>query len=428
MKLQSVFRSETEEPSPKSGALSLMASAAMGQGLMLLVTPWLTRIYGPAAFGAFTLVTSIALVMAAGLSGKLEFAIPLPEKDRDARNLLDIAFALSATLTILFSALFWWNAEFIEKTFQAENLGRWISFVPACAFVVATFSILNQWAIRLRRYTQAAARNLVQATGTAAGQLAAGVAGCGAGGLLVGFGFGQLLGAATLAPLLRGTGHRATARERLTLAAPYKRFLIYLAPSGVVNALTLYIPVPVIAAQYGVVEAGLYGLTARILNGPLGVLGIAAGQVYSAELARSVRTMQGSPRRLFLKASAALGLAGATFAIIVALIAPWAFGVIFGAEWTRSGDLARITAAFVAIQLVVSPIVPTLSILGRVRTQAIWEVLRFITVALSLALPTKADQTLEVTLTSYAAAGLLCYLSAWSLCLRAVTPSGRHAE
>jgi len=71
-------------------------------------------------------------------------------------------------------------------------------------------------------------------------------------------------------------------------------------------------------------------------------------------------------------------------ALVAVMLAggPWLFGLVFGEQWTVAGEYARILALPIALQLVVVPLTPLLSALGRIRDYSLWQVGYFASVAL----------------------------------------------
>ncbi|MEO1020499.1 MAG: lipopolysaccharide biosynthesis protein, partial [Pseudomonadota bacterium] len=68
--------------------LSILASGTvLGQALVILSSPLLTRLFTPAEFGVFAVFAGLAGI-AGGLAGlRYEFAIPVMEADADAAAL-----------------------------------------------------------------------------------------------------------------------------------------------------------------------------------------------------------------------------------------------------------------------------------------------------------------------------------------------------
>ncbi len=159
---------------------------------------------------------------------------------------------------------------------------------------MASFLVLNQLAIRYRRYHAVARRNLVSSLGTVTTQVIGGMLGFRPGGLVAGLALGQLVGTGSL---LIGSDIRnlaAQGRGGVTSAgrivARYWRFPLLLAPAGLLNVLGLQLPLLLVAYFYGSAHAGWLGLTQRVLALPIMLIGQAVAQVYVGELSRDLRT------------------------------------------------------------------------------------------------------------------------------------------
>ncbi|MBE7163400.1 MAG: oligosaccharide flippase family protein, partial [Williamsia herbipolensis] len=61
--------------SARSPILTILVGTGLGQGLVIAVSPILTRMYGPADFGALAIVTAIASVLGAGATLGVDRAV-----------------------------------------------------------------------------------------------------------------------------------------------------------------------------------------------------------------------------------------------------------------------------------------------------------------------------------------------------------------
>ena len=59
----------------------LAGGTALGQGLAVLASPLLTRLYTPSGFGVLAAYTSIFSILLVVVALRYELAIPLPEDD-----------------------------------------------------------------------------------------------------------------------------------------------------------------------------------------------------------------------------------------------------------------------------------------------------------------------------------------------------------
>jgi O-antigen/teichoic acid export membrane protein len=71
----------------KADVLTLLTGTALGQLLLLAVSPLLTRLFTPAAFGAFGVFLSLAAIMSALSTLRFDQAIMLPKEAEEAAPL-----------------------------------------------------------------------------------------------------------------------------------------------------------------------------------------------------------------------------------------------------------------------------------------------------------------------------------------------------
>src|SRR3954454_20274925 len=76
----------------------MVIGGALGQGMIVLVSPLLTRLYTPADFGVFAVFTALVLMLSVVATLRLETAVVLPERDEEAAALA--WSALSAAVVI----------------------------------------------------------------------------------------------------------------------------------------------------------------------------------------------------------------------------------------------------------------------------------------------------------------------------------------
>ncbi|SCL32731.1 Membrane protein involved in the export of O-antigen and teichoic acid [Micromonospora nigra] len=416
--------------SSRRGVLNIAAGSAGGQVLLLLAAPVLARMYSPADFGVFAVLGTLAATLGAVASGRFELAVPLPERDREAHDLVAVGLvtalgtALAGTVVVLVAR------DGIAALFDQPALSSWLWLTPWTAAAMAAVQVLNQLAIRYRRYSAIGRRNFLQAGATLLTQLGAGLVGLRSGGMALGLGVGQAVGALSLLPGMRRRGadedpgtHR---RSLWRTALHHRRFPLLLAPSGLINVLGLQLPVLLIAYFYGSAVAGWFGLTQRVLAIPVALLGLAVAQVYLAELSRAARTGSGRAAALFLQASRQLGMVAAAGALLIVFAAPPAFAMVFGPEWSTSGSYVQALAVFTATQLVGSPLSQTLIVFGRQGLQLAWDVGRMILVAAAVTATALAGGSALAAVWAFGLSAAAAYGVSWLLSFHVVTTAHRH--
>lgn len=403
----------------RRGVLAILAGTAGGQVVALLAAPVLTRLYTPEDFGIFTVLSAMAVTVGAMSALRFELAIPLPSREEDAFSLVSLGFLAAGGTAVVGTLTVAVTGEQIVRLFEQPRLMPWLWLVPVIGSVMGSYLVLNQLAIRQRRFGAIGRRTLAGTVATVTTQIAAGAGGLRAGGLILGLALGQLTGAVSL---LRGSGLRgdkATAGRKLhnicRNAHRYRRFPWLLTPAGLLNVLGLQLPVLFIASWYGTQVAGWLGLTQRILAVPVSLIGLAIGQVYLAELARAALGNPQRARMLFSKASRALVTIGLIVAAVLIVAAPELFSFAFGTQWRVSGVYAQALSLGFAAQILAAPLSQTLIVYERQTMQLLWDMGRLVIVMASVAGTAATGASALTTMWSFSISSAFAYLASWLL-------------
>lgn len=394
------------------GRLRAIATVAFGSAVGNLIafvaTGALTRIFTPTQFGSYSVLLSLVLTFSTIASSRLDVAVPLPRDDATARSLL-ILGAGASTLSLSIGLVACLSVNPKSLPFLPSEVAHLAWTVPVLLLPVATYQLLNAWALRGGRFAAIARRTVVQSLCTAILQIGAGLVGLGVGGLLLGYFLGQCIGSASLA-LGSGLASRpALVAPLSSVLARYRRFPLLLAPAGLMNSLGLQAPVLLIAGLFGAREAGYFALSQRVLAVPIVLVGQAVAQVYSSELARLRRDSLPGTRELFRVTSRNLAAAGLGILVLAILTAPWAFPLIFGHQWKLSGSIAQAMAVGVGAQLAAYPVSQTLTVFEHNWLQLAWDFWRFAAVVMAIAGGARLGLTLVETVWVYSLTICLFY-------------------
>ncbi|MGN8026960.1 oligosaccharide flippase family protein [Microbacterium sp. 22242] len=336
------------------GLLALVTGAALGQIILVASTPFIARLYGAAAFGAFSALVAATSVIGPAAALKFDVGIVLPADESQARRLLRMAMVSSAAVAVATGVGIW--------LLSFTSLGRSWALVPWAplwggALVLATslFTVLTQAALRERSYGVVAKRPLFQSLGTAAAQLGLGVIGALQVGLTAGFLFGRLFGFLPLIkatkPLLKAPdsgSYRETLRE-------YVRLPTSLTAAALINSFGSNLPLLLIAAAFGDAATGEYGMAQRLVTLPATLLGASVAQVLGAELAQLLRERRAGAREIYRSTTIRLGAVAIVVGIAIVGLAPL-LPVFLGSDWSRTVPLAQALSLVAAAGLVGSPL------------------------------------------------------------------------
>lgn len=392
----------------------LAGGTALAQAVTVLVSPLLTRLYNPAEFGTYMVYTSVLSVLVVLASLLYDQAVPLPEEERTAAHLLVLALGGVLSMSVLVTLAVWLFGAPLVRWAQADAWASWLWVLPFGVLGGGTYLALSSWAVRRQRFGVLATTKWQQSGTLVGGQLGLGWLGAGTFGLLFGDVLGRVAGSGTLlrqvvradAALLRSV----TRAELWAVARRYRRFPLLTGPSTLLNLLGLQLPVLLLAGLYGPLIVGLYALAQRVLGMPVQVLATSVAEVYMAELARVRHTAPERMRPLFLRTCRNMLLLGLPFAGVLVLLAPAAFGWVFGSDWTEAGRYVQVLAVVFVCQLVANAVSPTVIVLERQGLHVIRELVRIGLLLGALAVAAGGALSPLAAVAWLAAASALAYL------------------
>lgn len=357
--------------------LILGGGTAVGQLVIALSSPLVTRLYTPEQFGMLSLFISVLAPILSLASLRYEVTIVLPAKDSVALHLLYVTLLLVLTSAIItiFAVLLFGNS--VAAALNVPDLAPYFWLLPLSVLGGGVFNTLSYWGIRRKSFRAIGQARFFQSAVLVITQIGMGVLSFVPLGLFVGDSLSKVVGSSQLARdayrTIDESGHPR--RDEMVAAAKrYKRFPIFSVGPAVFNSITLQLPAILLSSTFGATPVGLYALGQRILGVPLGLVSTAVGQVLLGDAAEAAHT---SPNRLAYGCFRAAG--GLTaFAIIivvpVALIAPWLFGILFGERWGDAGRYLQLLSPMLIAQFVSSPLGSILDVLERQDLHLIREV------------------------------------------------------
>lgn len=365
----------------------LSGGTVLGQAVLVLSSPLLTRLYTPEEFGTLAVFSSFSSIFAVAMAWRYEHAVPICEDDLDAAAVA-VAAAAAATLSSTFLAVL----VALAGADLAARLGMpqlavlfWL--LPLFLLFFGWSHPLAYWAIRRGRFRGNAAGVFGQFTGQAGAQLGLGVLGAGGTGLVVGYGLGYLVRFAILLGGLRRADlallARVEARRVGRVARAQWRFPAFAAPSALLQSVSQMLPAVLVAVLYGPAMAGLFGLGQRVMGAPVRMLSEATSQVFLAEIA----LVRGPAlRRLFLRVTGRFLLLGLAGSLPLLLAGPALFALVFGEVWREAGAIVQVLVPVYLARFVVLPVSHTLSVANRQHLHLVASLLNVLALAVGFGL------------------------------------------
>lgn len=345
----------------------LAGGAALAQGLSILAAPLLSRLYAPEDFGVLGVYASLLAIAGVVASLRYELAIPLPEDDAVAGDVLRLALVTCVLISAVAGLVVLVFGSWLVSVLNAPGLAPYLWLLPLGVLVLGLYQALSYWAIRQKAFGRIARTRLNQGVGSIVVQLGLGLLRFGPLGLLLGHIAGQGTGVGTLATLVvrdEPNTFRALRPQRMLAAAKrYIRFPKYSTAGALLNSSSLNLPIVLLTGGYGAAAAGSYFFAQRLLRTPLSTISNAVSQVYYSEAPRLARNDPSSLLRLFTNTARRLALLAVGPLLVVGLLGPWIFSAVFGEQWTEAGVFARLLVPQLLFQFAFAPISQTFSIL-----------------------------------------------------------------
>ena len=329
-----------------------------GQVLLILASPLLTRLYSPDDFGLLAVYTSMLAITLLFASLRYDIAIPLPEEDAEATNLVALSLILVSIVSFLIAILVLLLRDPIAEALDLPVLANYLWLLPLGILLGGTYNVFNQWSVRTKRFGLIASTKIRKAFVSLVIQLFAVKLGGLA--LLLGQVAGHGVGATRLA---RPKFCKVSWAEIRKVAIRYQRFPIYSTPAGLSRVVGAELPSLLLTAAFSPAAAGLYALTRRVLGVPASVIGGAVSQVFVSSAAEAYRN--GSLGPLVRDLHARMAQIGLPFMLLLILLGPNLFGFIFGEAWRQAGEFASWMAPWIYLTFVSSPITTVTAVMER---------------------------------------------------------------
>lgn len=343
---------------------TVASGTAVAQGLGMVFAPFITRLYGPEAFGLqglFVTVTSLLSIIAA-----LGYptAIVLPKSDVDGLGLAKLSVAIGFSVAVLTTIILFFAGTDLLRLLNAEAISAYLFLIPFAMLVSVLGNVQAQWLIRKKAYQLNARFSvltalLLNSAKTCMGYLApsalvlivTNVAGSMIGTLLILFGWKRVV---------RERGDLQEAAEPAAtlsqLASQYSDFPLLRTPQDLINAFSQSLPVLLLASYFGVSASGQYTIAISVLAMPANLIGNSVIAVFYPRITEAIRNGENA-RSLIIRATLGMAATGAVPYLLVAVAGPFLFSLVFGPEWRTAGVYSQWLAVWIFLQYINRPAV-----------------------------------------------------------------------
>lgn len=337
----------------------LTTGTGIAQLIPILVAPVLSRLFTVDDFGVLSLFNSIAALLTVVATLSYDKAIMLPKSEKSSYNLLGVSLLFILILVVIgqFAVIFFNKS--ISSLFQVDGIGVWLYWVPLAVLFRSSYEAFVFYNNRQKRYKNIASSRVVNRLGASGGQVLGGLWGIGVAGLVLGSILGGMMAMFTAQLTLWNRWKRVlqalSFQKMKYLLNRYRRFPLYTLPSAFLNMLSVQIPVFLLSVFFSQDVVGLYGLSHRVLNIPIYVIGQSIGNVYFQKVTEMRNDDSGIAHftfRLFRN----LIFMGLFPMLILAAFGSPIFSFVFGEEWAEAGAYAEVLSPWILFVFASAPL------------------------------------------------------------------------
>lgn len=342
--------------------LAVATGVAAAQAISLAFMPFLTRLYGPEAFGALAAFTAIINIITPLATLGYANAIVMPKTEEEANAVARLSLVSAAIVSpIVLISVYVFQLQLAKLT-GLENQPNLLYLIPISLLLVALLSVANQVAIREGLFKAKSSSYVASTLIMNLGKLGAGYISATGITLIIFLIVSKLINYIILMARVPKVGafnfrYWFGLNGIQKAALDNKDFAIYRMPQSVIRAASMGLPVIMLTTLFGVSSAGQYSILLVILAAPVVLLGDSVGEVFYPKITRAIVDKTGNTFSLIIRS---------IFALLLVASIPFGFIIIFGesflpwllgAEWQLAGKFSPWIALWMIAMLVVRPAV-----------------------------------------------------------------------
>ncbi|MCF3942619.1 lipopolysaccharide biosynthesis protein [Oceanobacillus alkalisoli] len=371
--------------------LIMLTGTAGAQVVAMALSPIITRLYGPEAFGVMGTFNSMISILIPIVALTYPIAIVLPKSAQDAKGLVRLSLIITVFFSFLSLLVLFFFQNQIVNIFNLDEIAPYLYLIPLVVIFSGLLQVSEQWLIRVKQFSISARVTFFQSIILNGSKVGIGLIYPVAAVLVVITAIGNGLKAMMLITLSKKNNqdtNKSINEKKKTLkelATEYYDFPLYRAPESFLSAITQGLPVLMLTAFFGPASAGFYSIGRTVLSIPVRFIGKSVGDVFYPRIAEAANNKE-NVTELIKKATLALSGVGIIPFGVVMLFGPFIFSLIFGSEWEIAGEYARWIALWSFTNFINRPSVRSLAVLNSQRFHLVYTVVMFIIRTVMLAI------------------------------------------
>ncbi|WP_216095312.1 oligosaccharide flippase family protein [Rossellomorea aquimaris] len=349
----------------------MATGTATAQLIAVALSPIITRLYGPEAYGIMGVFISIIGIVAPISALTYPIAIVLPKSDSEAKGIIRLSLYLTSLISILVTIFLLFLGDKLVDLFQLKEVAPFLYLIPLVVLFSGYLQVIQQWLIRTKQFSITAKVSFFHALLFHGSMVGVGILYPVAAVLVVMTALSNGIKAFLLFIFTRISSYKQfSMREKNEIKVPlkkiakkYNEFPKYRAPEVLINAASQSLPILLLTIFFGPASAGFYSIGRTVLGAPSQLIGLSVGDVFYPKINQAANDGK-ELTSLIRKATVALGLIGIIPFGTVIMFGPWLFSFVFGDNWGLAGEYARWIAIWSFFVFMNIPSIRTLPVLS----------------------------------------------------------------
>ncbi|MBC1935869.1 lipopolysaccharide biosynthesis protein [Listeria grandensis] len=366
--------------------ITLFSGNVVAQLLMIGFSPILLRMYSENQMGEYAAYTTVIVIMVkvAGLS--LEKAIPLEQSKKKVHQLVQLNIIIVWLVSLILLIIY-----IIFDISLLNIIGISPNFISAVLLslgigVTSMIQVYNYQNMAFEQYKTLSMTKTMQYGTTGIVQIVlALIQNIRSIGLLMGDVIGKFVSVIILYYVSHktvGENVKLTWRATLHILQKYRNFIFFSAPAGLINTLSLQVPLLFVISIFSTTDGGQYALVQRAIAVPISLLSISLSQFFYSFAAKEIAVNPGKVYQMYKKMTIKLAVYSIIPIFLLVLIAPSTFMIVFGQNWFVAGQITQYLSLMFFTQITFGATSQILYIIKKQKLQMFLECLKLFSIIL----------------------------------------------
>ncbi len=333
------------------GILLILGGTIFAQLIALASTPFLTRLFSPEDFGYLAIAVSLITILSSVGNLKLDLALQNELCEERVKDIISTSFLFNNVLIALFGLLI-----FILNSFNFESpffnlLNDSFFVILLSSFTIFTFNLLVAKKLREKKYSSVAKAKSLVVLSMVLMQFVFFVFFDDA--LLLGYFFSYLI------PIFYLGFHRTLKSSIIfkfeiirKVIVRSKPFIIYTAPSALINSIGNQLPILFFSVIYGVKMVGFFMISQKLISSPVKMIADALSKV----LYSNTITLEKEGLKKYLNLMGLLFLSSLPALLFIQLYIYEITSYLLGPGWDDAATFSRYAIFLAYFTLIGMPI------------------------------------------------------------------------